>query len=115
MGNGSGMVDVSRTPSPSVYSGPVQEQGAGGGQVPGQAKPVRRKVVMQWPAAMYCNEIHAGGGKKRMTTSERCAIYAQKINELYIYDCGLSEWVVEMKFRGTFLNSFLLFYSHDFF
>lgn len=60
----------------------------------------RQKVVVQWPSAMFCNEIHAGG-RKKLSSSEKCAIYARKINELYMYDCGLTEWTVEMRFRGA--------------
>jgi hypothetical protein len=30
-------------------------------------------------------------------------LYAQKINELYVHDCGLSEWVLETRFRGAFI------------
>ena len=61
----------------------------------------RQKTVVQWPSAMFCNEIHATNGKKKLSSGEKCAIYAQKINELYMYDCGLTEWVVEMKFRSA--------------
>jgi len=56
---------------------------------------------MKWPSAMVCQEVH-GSGKKKLTSAERCSIYAQKINELYIYDSGLTDWVLEMKFRGKF-------------
>jgi len=31
-------------------------------------------------------------------------IYAQKINELYISDCGLSDWIVEARYRRLKLN-----------
>ncbi|KAF9452187.1 hypothetical protein P691DRAFT_795402 [Macrolepiota fuliginosa MF-IS2] len=91
------------TPSPSVYSAPLPTPTMHGVHGQAQAKPVRQKIVMQWPSAMFCNEIHAG--RKRLNTSERCAIYAQKINELYAYDCGLTEWVLEMRFRGPSSNS----------
>lgn len=107
VGGGSG-VEINQAPSPSASSAPLHTPG---GQGQAQAKPVRRKIVAQWPSAMYCNEIHAGSGgngKKRMSTSERCAIYAQKINELYTYDCGLTEWVLEMRFRGAFIHSYCL-------
>ncbi|KXN87932.1 hypothetical protein AN958_07942 [Leucoagaricus sp. SymC.cos] len=63
----------------------------------------RRKMVVQWPSAMFCNEIHAVG-KKKLSSSERCSIYARKINELYMYDCGLTEWVMETKYRGPNSN-----------
>jgi hypothetical protein len=33
---------------------------------------------------------------------ERCIGYAQKINELYIYDCGLGDWLIDTQFKGTF-------------
>lgn len=57
------------------------------------------------PAALFCHEVHS-----QRTTSERCLIYATKINELHLYDCGLSEWVVNMKSRSVF--SFPLFLLH---
>lgn len=97
---GSGGVDVNRTPSPSLYSAPLPLH-TNGAHGQAQTKRVRQKTVMQWPSAMFCNEIHTGG-KRKMSSSERCAIYAQKINELYMHDCGLTEWVVEMRFRGMF-------------
>ena len=68
------------------------------------------KIRSTNPAALYCHEVHS-----QRTTSERCLIYATKINELYLYDCGLSEWVVNMKSRGMFsFPSFLKFYSNFF-
>ena len=56
------------------------------------------KIKSTNPAALFCHEVHS-----QRTTSERCLIYATKINELHLYDCGLSEWVVNMKSRGLFL------------
>jgi hypothetical protein len=65
------------------------------------------------PAALFCHEVHS-----QRTTSERCLIYATKINELHLYDCGLSEWVVNMKSRGLFSFPFfkisLHFFDNDF-
>lgn len=55
------------------------------------------KIRSTNPAALFCHEVHS-----QRTTSERCLIYATKINELHLYDCGLSEWVVNMKLRGLF-------------
>ncbi|TFK27016.1 hypothetical protein FA15DRAFT_666751 [Coprinopsis marcescibilis] len=69
----------SRTPSPSV-----------------PRKSVRRKVVDYNPTAMFCHEVY-----QQRTTAERCQIYIEKINELYIHDCGLSEWLLEMNNRGA--------------
>ena len=70
----------SRTPSPSIHLV---------SRVP--------KIKSINPAALFCHEVHS-----QRTTSERCLIYATKINELNLYDCGLSEWVVNMKSRGLF-------------
>ncbi|EAU84506.2 hypothetical protein CC1G_00025 [Coprinopsis cinerea okayama7 len=62
-----------------------------------QQRPVvRRKRVDSNPAAMFCHEVY-----QQRTTAERCQIYIEKINELYIHDCGLSGWVLEMKYRGS--------------
>lgn len=51
-----------------------------------------RRVISMNPAALFCHEI---GGQT--TTLQRCSIYANKINELSMYDCGLSDWIVQMK------------------
>jgi hypothetical protein len=77
----------SRTPSPSVMQAPL---------------PVSRpKIKSQYPSAMYCTEVFA-----RKTALERCAVYAHKINELYMYDCGLGDWIIETKYRGDYPNTF---------
>ncbi|KAF9008760.1 hypothetical protein BDQ17DRAFT_1348886 [Cyathus striatus] len=69
----------SRTPSPSLR----------------QSTPIpRRKIISYSPAAMQCHEVR---GCKN--TAERCVIYASKINELYIYDCGLTDWLLDTKYR----------------
>lgn len=59
-------------------------------------KNVHRKILDYNPPAMFCHEVY-----QQRTTAERCAIYVAKINELYIYDCGLSDWVIEMKYRTS--------------
>lgn len=79
----------SRTPSPSISF-------SRRAVVPG-----KRKIVDFNPPAMFCHEVY-----QQRTTAERCAIYAAKINELYIHDCGLGDWVVEMKFRSMFFHLF---------
>lgn len=116
--------NVERTPSPFVVSTPLPQvpptrattvhvdglaqsysastNGHGTTRPPIRRK--RQKVVVQWPSAMFCNKIHGTAGKKKLTSSEKCAIYAQKINELYMYDCGLTEWVVETRLRGPNSN-----------
>lgn len=70
----------SRTPSP----GPSHSQ-----------RVKRKRIVDPDPAAMFCHEVY-----QQRTTAERCAIYVTKINELYCYDCGLSDWIIEMKYRS---------------
>ncbi|KDR83419.1 hypothetical protein GALMADRAFT_235540 [Galerina marginata CBS 339.88] len=77
----SGSTRYSRTPSPSLRHAP---------------HPSVKKIISSNPAALFCHEVHS-----QNTTLQRCAIYATKINELYIHDCGLSEWVVETKTRGN--------------
>jgi hypothetical protein len=72
----------SRTPSPSIHR-------------VSPPPPLVPKIKATNPAALFCHEVHS-----QRTTSERCLIYATKINELHLYDCGLSEWVVNMKSRG---------------
>ncbi|OCH93567.1 hypothetical protein OBBRIDRAFT_885398 [Obba rivulosa] len=70
---------ASRTPSPSV--------------IPLRASP-RPRIISAWPDAMRCHEVTS-----MKSALERSLFYAQKINELAMYDCGLSEWVVTMKYR----------------
>lgn len=108
---GSGGLDL---PSPSIRSAPLSPHPASSDLHASsagvdvykrqQARAVRRRVVRQWPSAMNCNELHGRGNK--LTSSEKCAIYRRKINELYMYDCGLSGWVEEMKFRGKSSGSY---------
>ncbi|KAF7355068.1 hypothetical protein MSAN_01422300 [Mycena sanguinolenta] len=61
-----------------------------------QSMPRRRKIVSRNPPALNSADILS-----RKSAVERCSLYAQKINELYMHDCGLSEWVVEARFRGS--------------
>lgn len=77
----------SRTPSPSHRMSSATSS---------YARPsTPRKVKTTNPAALFCHEVHS-----QNTTLQRCAIYAGKINELYNHDCGLSEWIFEMKTKG---------------
>ena len=74
--------------------------------------PLVPRIKSSNPAALFCHEV-----RSQRTTSERCLIYATKINELHLYDCGLSEWVVNMKSRGLLLISFFFiafFFDNDF-
>jgi hypothetical protein len=56
----------------------------------------RHKIRSHYPSAMYCSEVFS-----RKTAGERCSAYAQKINQLYVYDSGLGDWIIETKIRGT--------------
>ncbi|KAK0482038.1 hypothetical protein EDD18DRAFT_765532 [Armillaria luteobubalina] len=71
----------SRTPSPP--------------QLPPSPSP-RPKIRALYPSAMYCAELSA-----KLTTLERCALYTAKINELALYDCGLSDWLFEARIRNS--------------
>lgn len=55
------------------------------------------KIRSHWPKAMQFDDITA-----RRTALDRAMGYAQKINELAMYECGLGEWVVTTKTRGEF-------------
>lgn len=57
----------------------------------------RLRIRAMWPDAMHCTEITA-----KRSALERSLGYAQKINELAMYDCGLNDWVMSMKHKGTF-------------
>jgi hypothetical protein len=73
-----GGAQSSRTPSPSLP------------QIP-----ARRKLISLWPAAMQFNDVTA-----HRSPLERSLGYANKINELAMYECGLGDWVVSVKHRG---------------
>ncbi|KAK0206789.1 hypothetical protein DFS33DRAFT_619654 [Desarmillaria ectypa] len=62
---------------------------------PPQLSP-RPKIKALYPSAMYCSELSA-----KLTTIERCALYTAKINELALYDCGLSDWLFEARLRNS--------------
>ncbi|SJL02177.1 uncharacterized protein ARMOST_05503 [Armillaria ostoyae] len=65
--------------------------------VPAPAPPSPRpKIKALYPSAMYCSELSA-----KLTTLERCALYTAKINELALYDCGLSDWLFEARIRNS--------------
>ncbi|KAF8076103.1 hypothetical protein FPV67DRAFT_1470357 [Lyophyllum atratum] len=85
----------SRTPSPSMHvvSPP----------------PVRQKIKSAYPPAMFYAEITT-----RKTSLERCSLYAQKINELYMYDSGLADWTIETKLRANNNRPTVAFSSHTF-
>lgn len=87
-------VHSSRTPSPSY---PRQHD---------LTRPSyrRRKVITQNPAALFCHEVHS-----IRSTSERCSIYIQKINELYNCDTGLMDWLNDARGRGEDRYSLMLF------
>ncbi|KAG6880411.1 hypothetical protein C0992_000013 [Termitomyces sp. T32_za158] len=72
----------SRTPSPPMQSLPLA--------------PPRPKIISSSPPAMFCPEISS-----KKTSLERCMLYSQKINELYMYDSGLSDWTIEAKQRAN--------------
>ncbi|KAJ3977532.1 hypothetical protein EV361DRAFT_863793 [Lentinula raphanica] len=60
-------------------------------------QPIKHKrKIDPSPAAMFCSEVTS-----RRNASERCMLYAQKINELYMYDCGLGDWMEQMRGRGS--------------
>jgi len=68
----------------------------------------RPKVKSQYPSAMYCSEVFS-----RRTPGERCAIYAHKINQLYMYDSGLGDWIIETRIRAN-TNRPVVVGSHEF-
>ncbi|KAJ6539081.1 hypothetical protein B0H19DRAFT_341987 [Mycena capillaripes] len=77
-----------RTPSPSIA--PVSLP-----SVPIQMLR-RRKIVSRNPPALSSADIVS-----RKSALERCALYAQKINELYVLDCGLENWMAETRKGST--------------
>ncbi|KZP12088.1 hypothetical protein FIBSPDRAFT_1050255 [Athelia psychrophila] len=61
--------------------------------------PMRKKIISPWPAAMSCGEVAA-----KKSALERSLCYANKINELYIHDCGLGDFLMDVQHRGTNLR-----------
>lgn len=57
--------------------------------------PSRPRIRARSPDAMQFKDVLA-----KKTSLERAIGYANKINELYLYDCGLGDWVSSMKERG---------------
>lgn len=91
-----------RTPSSSTKSEKRQSMTSTqhSSRTPSPSPPMRRsrprpKIKSRNPAAMYCSEVLSNRSAR-----ERCEAYAHKINELYMYDCGLGDWVVEARFRS---------------
>ncbi|KAL4075776.1 hypothetical protein J3A83DRAFT_4157046 [Scleroderma citrinum] len=78
----------SRAPSPSVHS-----------SIPPVRPPIRR-IKSASPSAMYFADVVA-----KKSPLERSMGYARKINELYHYDCGLGDWIVEVRHRATHPHS----------
>ena len=60
------------------------------------------RIRARSPDAMQFKDVLA-----KKTSLERAIGYANKINELYLYDCGLGDWVVSMKERGRCYPPFL--------
>ncbi|KAG2077673.1 hypothetical protein BDR04DRAFT_1088775 [Suillus decipiens] len=75
----------SRTPSPSFVDHPV----------PKALLPVQ-KIKSAWPPAMHFADVAV-----KKNTLDRSVGYAQKINELYMYDCGLGDWIVETRYKAA--------------
>lgn len=75
----------SRTPSPSFV----------GHSVPKTLPPVQ-KVKSAWPPAMHFADVAV-----KKNALDRSVGYAQKINELYMYDCGLGDWIAETRYKAA--------------
>ncbi|KAI9467271.1 hypothetical protein BJY52DRAFT_1182715 [Lactarius psammicola] len=58
--------------------------------------PSRPRIRARSPDAMQFKDVLA-----KKTSLERAIGYANKINELSMYDCGLGDWVSSMKERGN--------------
>lgn len=60
------------------------------------ARPPVRRIKSASPPAMYFSDVLV-----KRTTLERSIGYARKINELYHYDCGLGDWMAEVRRKAT--------------
>ncbi|KII95822.1 hypothetical protein PLICRDRAFT_693960 [Plicaturopsis crispa FD-325 SS-3] len=56
----------------------------------------REKIRTAWPAAMSCSDVLA-----KRSSADRSRAYAEKINELWMCDCGLGDWVAETRYRAA--------------
>ena len=68
--------------------------------LPAIPAPLRRRVprpriTAEWPDAMSCRDVVT-----LRTPLERAAGYANKINELALYDCGLTDWLQDRRYTG---------------
>ncbi|KIJ70345.1 hypothetical protein HYDPIDRAFT_35739 [Hydnomerulius pinastri MD-312] len=73
----------SRTPSPSVVHSVTRP------------RPPVRRTRSTCPSAMYFADVIV-----KKSALERSTGYANKINELYNYDCGLGDWVAETRHKA---------------
>ena len=81
--------------APSISSGSNFSRGYS--RTPSPLPPRRRKrVIEQWPLAMQYKDV-----LECKTPLERSLGYARKINELAMYDCGLTNWMDSVRVRGT--------------
>lgn len=71
-------------------------------------QPRRHRIKDKSPSAMYFSDVLT-----HKSAMERCVGYARKINELYNYDCGLADWMTEVRSGGMFrvLHAFI-FLTH---
>ena len=60
-----------------------------------RSPPPFQKIISPWPQAMFYADVTS-----KKSALERSLGYAAKINELYIYDCGLSDYVADIHARG---------------
>ncbi|KAI6047098.1 hypothetical protein EDC04DRAFT_2556465 [Pisolithus marmoratus] len=59
-------------------------------------RPPVRRIRSASPSAMHFSDVLA-----KRTALERSIGYARKVNELYHYDCGLGDWMAEVRHRAT--------------
>jgi hypothetical protein len=60
-----------------------------------RSPPPIQKIISPWPSAMFYSEI-----LEKKTALERSLAYAGKINELYMHDCGLGQFLMERHTGG---------------
>jgi hypothetical protein len=84
----SGSSRSARTPSPASAASPTTPSS------PKPSLPVK-KIINQAPAALWSSEVFS-----MHSPMERSMLYAEKINELYIHDCGLGVWLAQTTFKS---------------
>jgi len=95
--SGASSIAKSKSPSPQHSRTPSPQVITSSHELPEIPRPrPRPRIKVAWPDAMQCRDVIV-----KQSSVERSRGYADKINELAMYDCGLTEWVQARKPHGN--------------